>query len=335
MLALHIGDTPALVQCPTPCPGPGDALVRVALAGICGTDIAMLAGYAAPMAHAAHASGLAIGGHEFVGAVEACDDATWIGRRVVGEINIGCGVCAACVAGNRGHCPSRAVIGIRRHDGCFASHVVVPVINLHAVPDHVPDELAVFTEPLAAALRILEQVPLRAGDPVTVVGDGRLGLLIAMALLQHGCRVTVVGRTPRKLEIARSLGAIDRLAESTTMRSHPVVVDATGSREGLLLALGLVARRGTVVLKSSLPDAVAIATEAIVVDEITVVGSRCGPFAAAMRLLASGAVDPRVLIDHVVPLVRGVEAFALARTTGVLKVLLDARDPALDDERDE
>lgn len=322
VLALHVSNAPRLFECPTPQPGPRDALVRVALAGICGTDVAMLAGYAA------ESGSVGIGGHEFVGTVEACNDLSWIGRRVVAEINVGCGKCAACLAGNRGHCPTRDVIGIRRHDGCFASYVVVPTSNLHAVPDHVPDAIAVFTEPVAAALRIVEQVSLHAGDPVTIVGDGRLGLLIAMVLVQRRCRVTVVGRTQRKLAIARSFGANDRRAEEIPSRSQPVVVDATGSRDGLLLALDLAARRGTVVIKSSLSDAVAIATEAIVVDEITIVGSRCGPFDAALALLDEAAIDPRVLVDHVVPLSRALEGLELARSAGVLKVLIDARDAA-------
>lgn len=295
---------------------PGEALVRVALAGICGTDVAMTRGYAAPDA-------VRVGGHEMVGIVEACDEPTWIGRRVVAEINVGCGACAACTAGIREHCPVREVMGIRHRDGCFATHVVVPIANLHVVPDHVPDAVAVFTEPVAAALRIVEQVPLRSGDRVAVVGDGRLGLLIAMVLVQHGCDVTVVGRTPRKLAIARSLGA--RTSDALDERSVPVVVDATGSADGLLLALRIVARRGTVVLKSSLPDAVAIAMEPIVVDEIAVVGSRCGPFAEALRLFADRAIDPTVLVDHVVPLSRGEEALALAATRGVLKVLVDPK----------
>lgn len=302
-------------EVPDPVAGPGHAVVRVAMAGICSTDLEITRGYAGFRGTL---------GHEFVGRVEHCDDATWIDRRVVAEINVACGSCARCLAGAPRHCVARSVLGIRGRDGCFAERVVVPVANLHAIPEALPDAVAVFTEPVAAAYEILEQVALGPADPVAVLGDGKLGLLVTMVLCAAGCEVTVIGRHPHKLAIARDAGA--RVAEAAALpaSSFATVIEATGASSGLGCALALVRPRGTVVLKSTFAGTTAVALSQIVVDELTIVGSRCGPFDRAIAGLADGSIDPRPLLDGIVPLSRAVEAFARAQTRGVLKVVLDA-----------
>ena len=319
MLALRLSGSVVLGAAPEPVAGPGEAVVQVLLAGICGTDLALARGYA-------DFHGTL--GHEFVGRVEHCDEASWIGRRVVAEINVCCGRCEYCASGLRQHCSARAVLGIRSRDGCFAERLVVPIANLHLVPDALPDTCAVFTEPVAAALQILAQVPLVRGDAVAVLGDGKLGLLIAMGLIRHGCDVTVVGRHARKLSIAQSLGARTADPLGLPPQGFSWVVEASGSASGLALAIGLVRPRGTLVLKSTLHGATPLVLNPVVVDELTIVGSRCGAFAPALAALADGSIDPRVLIDHVVPLEQAEQGFALARTPGVLKVLLDMRRPS-------
>ncbi|MBC8066748.1 MAG: alcohol dehydrogenase catalytic domain-containing protein [Deltaproteobacteria bacterium] len=297
---------------PIPEPANGQARVRVRLAGICGTDLQIVRGYAG------HRGVL---GHELVGDVEQHGDPSWIGRRVVAEINVGCGGCEACARGLRAHCATRRVIGIREHDGAFAPFVLVPHENLHVVPDRVDDHAAVFVEPLAAAFEILEQVALVGGSQVAVIGDGRLGLLVAMVLVDRGCDVTVVGRHPRKLAIAAGLGAHTKLGDDVRPRSHDCVVEATGAGDGFALAQRMIRPRGTIVVKSTTHGTTAVALAPIVVDEITVIGSRCGPFAPAIAAL--DRLDPRVLVDDVFALADGVRAFARAAEPGVLKVLLD------------
>lgn len=316
MLAVRFDGAVSVASVDMPEPGAGETRVLVRMAGICSTDLEITRGYAAFRGTL---------GHEFVGEVEAGGDPAWGGRRVVAEINAACGACDRCAAGLARHCAVRRVIGIRDHDGCFAEALCVPTVNLHAVPEHVADELAVFTEPLAAALEILAQVPIPPGDPVVVLGDGKLGLLVAMVLRRHGCDVSVVGRHPRKLAIAASIGA--RTPELAALRrgGAPWVVEATGSAAGLSHALELVAPRGTVVLKSTFHGASTLAMSGVVVDEVTIVGSRCGDFGPALAALGDGSIDPRPLVDHVRPLHAAAEALALAATPGTLKVLLDAR----------
>jgi alcohol dehydrogenase len=307
----------AVREVPVPSPGAGEALVRVRLAGICSTDLQIVRGYAG------HHGVL---GHELVGEVAEHPEQRWIGRRVAAEINIGCGVCEACARDVRAHCASRRVIGIRDHDGAFAPFVVIPATNLHPLPDAIDDRAAVFVEPLAAAFEILEQVALGPASQVAVVGDGRLGLLVAMVLVDHGCEVTVVGRHARKLAIAEGFGARALAGDDARMRSHDCVVEATGASDGLALAQRMVRPRGTIVLKSTVHGTTPVALAPIVVDELTVIGSRCGPFAPAIAALAAGRIDPRVLIDDVFPLEHGVRAFARAAEPGVLKVLLETAD---------
>lgn len=317
MLAVRFDGAVSVTSVDAREPGPGETRIRVRMAGICSTDLEIMRGYAAFRGTM---------GHELVGEVERGEDSIWAGRRVVAEINAACGACDRCAAGLGRHCAARRVLGIRDRDGCFAEWVCVPTANLHAVPDHVPDEVAVFTEPLAAAFEILAQVPIAAGDPVVVLGDGKLGLLVAMVLRRHGCEVSVVGRHARKRAIAAGFGALTPDPPAIPRHRAPWVVEATGSSDALAHALELVAPRGTIVLKSTFHGATTVPMSGLVVDEVTLVGSRCGPFAPAIAALAEGSIDPRVLVDHVRPLHDAAAALELAASPGTLKVLLDARD---------
>jgi threonine dehydrogenase-like Zn-dependent dehydrogenase len=295
---------------------PGECLIKVRLAGICGTDLEILAGYAGFRG---------IPGHEFVGTVEWAPEGAegWLGRRIVGEINIGCGTCRFCRDGVREHCERRQVLGIRGRDGAFADYVVLPAENLRELPSGVADEVAVFVEPLAAACRVVEQVDVSRISEAAIVGDGRLGLLVGQVLRHAGARVTVVGRHAEKLAIARRFGLETMAAEAVNVARarFELVVDATGRPEGLTSALALVRPRGTLVLKSTFHGDAPVATSPIVVDEVTIVGSRCGRFSTAIDLLARRAIDVRPLVSGTYPLSKWREAFADARTS--LKVLMD------------
>ena len=292
----------------------GEALIRVRLSGICGTDLELTRGYY-PYA--------GIPGHEFVGDVVDAPDPEWIGARVVGEINDACGTCATCRAGRPTHCESRSVLGIVARDGVHAEYTSLPLANLHRVPDSVSDDAAVFTEPLAAALEILEQVHVVPTDRVLLVGAGRLGQLIAQVLVLTGADLHVVARhaLQRALLGARDIPTIAE--EAVEPRIYDVVVEATGSPDGLAVARRAVRPRGTLVLKSTYAGEVTLDLSSFVVDESTIVGSRCGPFAPALRLLERGEVDPTVLIAERFGLERGVEAFARAAERGMMKVLLE------------
>ncbi len=315
MLALVLDDDVALRDVPVPAAGPNEAVIALRLAGICGTDLELSRGYKGYRGTL---------GHEFVGEVVHCPSATaWEGRRVVGEINLSCGSCERCTSGLRNHCPTRRVLGILDHPGCFAERFVLPVTNLHAVPDAVTDEHAVFTEPLAAAFQIFEQLTLTPATNVAVIGDGKLGLLVVMAMRARGIPVTAVGRHPHKLARVAGPGVRTCTVDALPSTRFDVVVEATGSRDGLALACARVRPRGTVVLKSTVHGAVELPTAALVVDEIQLLGSRCGPFEVALAAMASGAVDPRGLVEARYPLAEAETAFAHARRQGVLKVLLE------------
>lgn len=298
---------------PYPETPPGDALIRIRLAGICGTDLGLLRGYL-PFT--------GIPGHEFVGEVVEAGDPALLGRWVVGEINIACGACASCRGGRPSHCGQRRVVGIRGHSGVMAEYLALPEASLHLVPEAVPDEAAVFTEPLAAALEIQEQVRIRPSDRVLVVGAGRLGQLVAQTLVLTGCDLRVVAKHPRQRRLLADRGIRILPETEVPLRSFDLAVEATGSPAGFALARPAVRPRGTLVLKSTYPGEAGIDLSSLVVDEITLVGSRCGPFPAALRLLEQQAVDPVVLVDAEYPLSRGVEAFEHAGRAGALKVLL-------------
>lgn len=314
MKALYFDGRLALREVEKPRPGPGEALLQVTLAGICGTDLEILKGY----------SGFrGILGHEFVGHVVECAEKKWVGKRVVGEINISCGECDLCLWGLGRHCSRRTVLGIANRDGAFAEYLVLPVVNLHEVPKSIPDEAAVFVEPLAAA-EILEQMTVLPATQVAVLGDGRLGLLVAQVLHQAKANVTVIGKHGWKLDLARSWGIKGTTAGDGQVRdrSFSVVVEATGSPTGLRDALRLVAPRGTVVMKSTFQEKAQFDTSKLVVDEISLLGSRCGNFSIALDLLARGQVKVGHLLSKTFPLEAGLEAFAYVKETPCLKVLL-------------
>jgi threonine dehydrogenase-like Zn-dependent dehydrogenase len=295
---------------------PGEARVRVVRAGICRTDIEILRGYV-PFTGTL--------GHEFVGVVEDAhgrDDL--VGARVVGEINVPCGACVSCRAGRGHHCPSRTVMGIVGRDGCIADAVVLPVANLHVVPAPVSDEAAVFAEPVAAAFRIAEQVDLSAVERALVMGDGKLGLLVAMALAPRVGALTLSGRHAHKLAIAARAGIPTVLSGAREPGEFDLVVECTGRPEGLREALGRVRPLGTVVLKSTIAGETTAPLSMGVVNEVTVVGSRCGPFPPALEALASGRIDPRPLIEARYPLDDAEDALAHAARAGALKVLVGA-----------
>lgn len=297
---------------PVPEPPPGEALVRVRVAGICNTDLELVRGYY-PFA--------GILGHEFVGTVEAGPERL-LGRRVVGEINAVCGGCESCLAGRPTHCLRRTVLGIVDRDGAFADYLTLPVANLHEVPEEVPDEVAVFTEPLAAALEIQQQVRVEPGMRVLVAGEGKLGQLIARTLLLTGCELTVLGRHPEKLAPLGDLGAHTLLEGAAELVGFDLAVDCTGNSAGFALARRALRPRGTLVLKSTYAGELTLDASALVVDEITVVGSRCGPFGPALDLLAERRVEVADLISDRFPLSRAMEAFDRAAARGTLKVLL-------------
>ena len=316
MRALYFDGKLSVRDMPKPQRAPGEALIQVLLAGICGTDREILKGY----------SGFhGIPGHEFVGRVVECDDPQWLGQRVVGEINLACGHCAWCARGLGRHCPHRTVLGIVNRPGVFAEYVTLPVANLHRVPDNVSDPAATFTEPVAAACEILEQMTIPPGTAVAIIGDGRLGLLVAQVLRHAGAQVTLIGRHGWKLDLARGWGVkvLSEANEQLPSSSFPVTVEATGSPRGISEALRLVEPRGTLVMKSTFHGAANFDATKLVVDEVTLLGSRCGVFAPALELLRLEQVSVQPFIAKTFPLELGREAFEYLDQTSALKILLE------------
>lgn len=302
---------------PAPKPAADEALVRVKRAGICETDLQLVRGYMGFEG---------VLGHEFVGIAET---GALAGRRVVGEINCSCQNCEMCQAGRGNHCPQRTVVGIAGRDGAFADYLTIPQRNLHPVPDAVPDELAVFVEPLAAAYRIVEQFQLSKNMRCVVLGDGRLGNLCAQVLAGQGVEVTIVGKHDEKLRLLADLGLstihVDEASselDAGRFARVDLVVEATGSPTGLPLALRLVRPCGTVVLKTTVAGSQSLALAPVVIDEVAVVGSRCGPFGPALTALIEGRVDVRPLISAVRPFTNAVACLQEAATPGVLKIQL-------------
>ena len=317
---------------------PGWALVRVRLAGICNTDVEILRGY-----HNFRGTP----GHEFVGEVQdvagvpAAVKNRWIGKRVAGEINISCralgfrAICLFCKRGLTRHCERRKVLGIVAHDGAFAEYLTLPVENMHTIPDSISDEAAVFIEPLAAACEFLDQVSLKQFREAAVLGDGKLAQLIARVLRSALPRVVLYGKHPEKLALARPAKIATKRVRGDTSdlkrvkEKFALTVEATGSPTGLALAQEMTEPRGTLVLKSTFDGAAAVETWPIVVKELTVVGSRCGPFDKAIALLRAGKVDPRSLVTRTFPLKEAPAAIAFAQKPAVMKVLLKSEYKSL------
>jgi alcohol dehydrogenase len=292
----------------------GDMLLRVRQAGVCATDLEITRGY---MGYRG------VLGHEFVADVVSSPDKDLVGQRVAGEINVVCGRCDLCLSGLSSHCRARTVLGILNHDGAFADFVRLPAANLHVLPKSIDDDQAVFIEPLAAAFQVLKQIKLDGRKWVTVLGDGRLGLLVAQVLRNAGCPVRVIGKHADKLAICEKWQIRSRPVEDITPRhDQDVVVDCTGSASGFDLAMQIVRPRGTIVLKSTFAAGKPLNLAPLVIDEINVVGSRCGPFREAIRALAEKQIDVASLITRRMKLEQGVEAIELAGRPGVLKVIL-------------
>ncbi len=315
MRALYLGDDGLELRAdyPQPFVGSDEVKIRVLKAGICSTDLELTKGYA---------EFRGVPGHEFVGRVEQGAGPEWEGRRVVGTINLGCGSCPACVGSGPEHCPHRTVLGIVGKDGAFAEFLSLPVTNLLEVPDGVSDDEAVFTEPLAAALRIREQIAVRPSSRAAVVGPGRLGLLIAQVLSLAGTRVIVLGQRPASLELPRRLGLEVGLVEEGEDDGFELVVEATGNEVGLAASLRLVRPQGILVMKSTFHGAATVDLNKLVVGEIQVVGSRCGPFEPALELLGRRAVEVKPLIDGEYRLDEGLAAMEHAAQPGVRKILM-------------
>ena len=290
-----------------------EALIRVSLAGICNTDIEIVKGYM-------DFSG--VPGHEFVGTVERAPDSKWIGKRVVGEINAGCGICPICKKGDPRHCKDRSTLGIFNRSGAFAEFLSLPQSNLWKVPEGVPDEAAVFVEPLAAACQIVEQVDVKNRNTL-ILGDGKLAQLIARVLPLFGARCTVVGKHMSKLQKLPAPVDFMLLSDFIIEKKYDLVVEASGNPEGFSMAIQCTKPRGTIVLKSTYSSSFAFNPASIVIDEIQLIGSRCGRFEPAIELLRKKRIDPIPLITHRLSLGRAVEAFEKAQEPESLKVMLE------------
>ena len=292
----------------------GFALIRMLAAGICNTDLELQRGYYGFRGTP---------GHEFVGEVEAADDPNLLGRRVVGEINLACGKCEWCKKGLGRHCPTRTVLGIVKHPGAFQEFLTLPEANIHVVPDSISNEAAVFVEPLAAACEILDQASIPDDAEVAVLGDGKLGLLIAQVLNAYRKKVHLWGRHKNKMRVAERAGVqIAVVKQRLPSNSYDWVIDATGSQDGLRQAIQMTRPRGTVFMKSTVHGAVRVDTVPVIVNELTLVGSRCGRFEPALTLLRSRIINVTDMISDILPLSEAKRAFASARKPGVLKLLL-------------
>lgn len=313
MKALIFDSGLEVVDVPQPIPGPGEALVRVLSAGICRTDIEIKRGYM---------NYRGILGHEFVGIVEKAHNTYFIGKRVVGEINCVCGQCLYCKIEMPRHCQNRSVLGIQGHPGAFAEFLTLPEDNIHIVPNAIRDDVAVFTEPLAAAFRIVEQVPLTADDKIIVLGDGKLGQLVAQTMWLYSKNTLCLGKHPWKLALLSSLGIATALQTEEIEYKADIVVEATGTASGLERALSLVRPEGTVILKTTCADGSYLDAVSAVVNEVRILGSRCGPFRPALEALAMGTVETRPMISESYPLEDGVRAMMRAEDPDIMKIIL-------------
>lgn len=298
---------------PIPSPKPQEARIKVIQAGICSTDLQLIKGYM---------SFRGVLGHEFVGVVDDAPTTSLIGKRVVGEINASCRTCETCVKGRPTHCPHRTTLGIQGRDGAFADFLTLPVENLFVVPDSLTDDQAVFIEPLAAACEITQLVTIRPEDRVVVIGDGKLGLLCAQILGLSGCAVTLLGRHSDHSTWLNDMGIMIVSHSGDIPPGADIIIEATGSPEGLSLALHLIRPRGTIVLKSTYHGNISLNMAELVIQEISLIGSRCGPFAPAIRLLEAGHIRVDPLIHAHYPLKQGLQAMEKAAQRGALKVML-------------
>ena len=299
---------------PLPTPLSNEALIKISLAGICNTDIEITKGYMGFKG---------ILGHEFVGIVEEANESSYIGKRVVGEINCPCYTCEYCQNGLSLHCPYRSVLGIYKKDGAFAEYLTLPLKNLHILPSEISDEEAVFIEPLAAGFQILEQISVKPTHRIALLGDGKLGLLIAQVIRLSGCNLVVFGKHQTKLSILESIGiqtkGIDQLSQKPF---YDIVIDATGSEKGLMQAMKIVKPRGIIILKTTTINNNSINFADFVINEITLVGSRCGTFSPAIQALQKKSIKVLPLITESYSLAQGIEAFEKAKDKNTLKILL-------------
>jgi len=313
MKALLFENSISIGKIPKPARKDGESLIKVLLAGICNTDLEIVRGYMGFKG---------VLGHEFIGIVEDSENHSLINKRVVSEINIGCGHCDLCINGLKRHCPNRSVVGILNHQGAFAQYISLPDINLFTIPDNISDEQAVFVQPLAAALEILEQVKINPSSQVAIVGDGKLALLILQVIHLTGCKCFLFGKHKEKLEIAAKFGAITSFAKKGSSQKFDIVIESSGKKEGFTFALNIIKPRGAIILKSTYQSNVSFNFAKIVIDEIHIIGSRCGPFEPAIFLLEKKFIHIDPLISKVFPFKDSIEAFTFAQKDN-LKVLID------------
>jgi threonine dehydrogenase-like Zn-dependent dehydrogenase len=313
MKALFFDKNVTLKEIPKPKPKEGEALIRILRAGICQTDLEIVKGYM---------DFKGVLGHEFVGVVENSASSSLQEKKVVGEINIGCGYCNWCSKGLIRHCANRRVLGIFQKDGVFAEYATLPERNLHLLPDTISDDEAVFVEPLAAALEIEEQLHIKHEDSVLIIGDGRLGQLIAQLMHLKGCTLLVIGKNKSKLQVLNNFGIATKLASEKFEQKFDVIIECSGSNEGLEIAINLAKPRGKIVLKSTIAQKYNLDLAKLVVQEIQLIGSRCGPFKPAIRLLSRGFIKIQPLISACFPLQQGLKALNFAKQKNVIKIIL-------------
>jgi threonine dehydrogenase-like Zn-dependent dehydrogenase len=300
-------------ELPIPSPGPQEARIKVIQAGICSTDLQLIKGYMAFQG---------VLGHEFVGIADGASEKSLVGKRVVGEINAACRTCETCLSGRPTHCPHRTTLGIQGRDGAFADYLTLPVENLFVVPDSITDDQAVFIEPLAAACEIPQLISIRPTDRVVVIGDGKLGLLCVQVFVLSGCSVSLLGRHTDNCTWLTNMGVTVTSNPVDIPRGVDIIVEATGSPEGLSTAIQLIRPRGTIVLKSTYHGKISLHMAEFVIQEISLIGSRCGPFAPAIRLLEASHIRVDPLIHAHYPLAEGMKAMEKAAQRGALKVML-------------
>ncbi len=313
MKAISFDKQVNFIDAAPPVPAKDEALIQVLYAGICQTDLEIMKGYMGFRG---------IPGHEFVGRViQSPSNKSWIGKRVVGEINIGCGTCPFCRQGLERHCPNRSVLGIKNRDGCFAERITLPLKNLHRISEHVSDSEAVLTEPLAAACEILEQVHIQPDHSVAIIGDGRLAQLILRVLVLTGCDLTLIGKHTEKLALAKLFGIKTYHHNTVPDKKYNIIVEASGSQSGFTMASDLLEPRGTLILKSTYHQKTSINLSQCVIDEVTLTGSRCGKFNPAIRLLENKLINTKGLITHQFSLDEYDKAFESASTPNALKTI--------------